>query len=135
MPIGIIDGWDTRGAVCRNVDDDGVDATVFRAASRLLALPDGVGTVWNERVTSDNDIFEGCVPLVVGTVGASSFPSRTGNGAVRSSAMRSRELELGFSVWLAVDDHTVRRCSASTIRAPSFAVMSLGDFAHGRLPL
>ena len=68
-------------------------------------------------------------------LGSLSFPSCTGNGAARSSAIRSNELT-GLSVLFAVEDHTVLIWSASTEReAESLLARSLGDFAQGKFPV
>ena len=66
--------------------------------SIVAELPDGMGTCWKERVTSDNEILDGCMPFVGAAPDSPSFPSRTGNGAVKSSAIRSKELTVDLSV-------------------------------------
>ena len=77
-------------------------------------LTEGVGTCWNARVTSYEDILDKPGPDGGGVPPSSDLTSWIVNGtAVRSSAMPLRELTEGKAALSEAWDQTALRCSGS----------------------
>lgn len=94
---------------------------------------DGVGTCWNARVTSCNDIRDGPWDVVGGGVSPSSdLTSCSVNGTeVRSSAIPWREFTAGSSAFEDVCDQRSLRCSGSGgLAGESFMDMAPEEFVH-----
>ena len=108
-----------RGAEPFTAVDEPTEAEGTMGGGRWVMLDEGVGTCWNARVTSEEDILVQGPELEGGGVAPSSdLTSCKENGTpVRSSAISFNELTGCICALSGVCDQTAFRCSGSGARA------------------